>query len=211
MIIKATLADPTLPEISRLIRIPESRQMAQLHKALQLAFGLTDSHLYKFDGGIYYITNDKLGIADDKLKQKQQLKHWDELSQFEQQPDLRHKTLKMPAVLLTDFFANLTHATYVYDFGDDWQFDLEVVDIEDPYEENPAIKVLDVQGPDLLEDGHIEFPALVMAAYEDPKIILDGSSQPRKRLITSSFSQNFMIIVTNDTQPRRLSMARFLL
>ncbi|CAM3795441.1 hypothetical protein WECI108011_08715 [Weissella cibaria] len=70
MIIKATLADPTLPEISRLIRIPEFRQMAQLHKALQLAFGLTDSHLYKFDGGIYYITNDKLGIADDKLKQK---------------------------------------------------------------------------------------------------------------------------------------------
>ncbi|AWF95883.1 IS1096 element passenger TnpR family protein [Weissella cibaria] len=177
MIIKATLADPALPEISRLIRIPEFRQMAQLHKALQLAFGLTDSHLYKFDGGIYYITNDKLGIADNKLKQKQQLKHWDELSQFEQQPDLRHKTLKMPAVLLMDFFSNLTHATYVYDFGDDWRFDIEVVDMEDPYEENPAIKVLDVQGPDLLEDGHIEFPALVMAAYEEPETILDGSAQ----------------------------------
>lgn len=87
------------PAVTRLIDVPATATLPELHQLLQAALGWTDSHLHQFfTAGACY------GIPDDDA--------WPQ--------DQRDEAEARLADLGAAF-------TYVYDFGDDWIHDVEVL------------------------------------------------------------------------------------
>ena len=87
------------PTVQRVIDVPAAITLDELHDVLQLALGWTDSHLHQFrtDDAVYSISIDE----------------WDE----EDQTDERGVRLSaLPPRL-----------AYLYDFGDGWTHDVEVL------------------------------------------------------------------------------------
>ncbi len=91
------------PEISRVLELPITLNLAELHEVLQAAFGWTDSHLHQFNiGGLIY------GAPE-----------------FDEDGLFYNKTFEATQVRLIDF--NFPHdrdktlgILYEYDFGDSW-------------------------------------------------------------------------------------------
>nr|WP_283193708.1 plasmid pRiA4b ORF-3 family protein [Rhizobium sp. AN80A] len=99
------------PEISRVLELPISLNLAQLHEVLQAAFGWTDSHLHQFNiGGLIYGAPefDEDGLSDNT-------------------------TFEATEVRMTDFHfphgGNEDALTflYEYDFGDGWRHLLRLI------------------------------------------------------------------------------------
>jgi hypothetical protein len=96
--LRVTLRD-VLPAVVRLIDVPAASSLPELHDLLQAALGWTDSHLHQFIAG-----NRTYGVADPD---------WgDELNEDESGVDLRDLPPKF---------------VYLYDFGDSWEHDVEVI------------------------------------------------------------------------------------
>jgi hypothetical protein len=99
-VFRATIVDIE-PPIWRLIRVPDDFLLHQLHRVLQLAFGWLDYHLHEFRVGSRRIEGP-------------------------------HEEAQSPTTLdvaLRDLhLVKGSRLTYVYDFGDDWEHELEVVD-----------------------------------------------------------------------------------
>lgn len=93
------------PQISRVLELPISLNLAQLHEVLQAAFGWTDSHLHQFNiGGLIYGAPefDEDGLFDSKI--------------FEA-TGVRMIDLHFPYVR----DENTLTILYEYDFGDNWR------------------------------------------------------------------------------------------
>jgi len=92
------------PEVVRVIDVPAACTLGELHELLQAAIGWTDSHLHEFR------TDDgrRFGVPDGEDA-------FDDLA-----PPLTDET----TVGLRDLAATFT---YLYDFGDDWTHDVEVL------------------------------------------------------------------------------------
>lgn len=91
-----------LPTVQRVIDVPAAITLDELHEVLQLALGWTDSHLHQFrtDSAVYSIPSDD----------------WD-WEDMEEETDERGVRLSA----LPPRFA------YLYDFGDGWAHDVEVL------------------------------------------------------------------------------------
>lgn len=86
------------PAVIRVVDVPTESTLPELHDLLQVAIGWTDSHLHQFVAG-----DRRYGVPDE-----------DDLL------DMRDET----GALLTNLPATFT---YDYDFGDNWQHDIEVL------------------------------------------------------------------------------------
>jgi hypothetical protein len=87
------------PVVTRVIDVPQDSTLPELHDLLQIAVGWTDSHLHQF------VTADKTayGVPDDD--------GW-----MEQRDETKHHLKDLS-----------THFTYLYDFGDGWEHDIDVL------------------------------------------------------------------------------------
>lgn len=93
------------PKISRILELPMTLNLAQLHEVLQAAFGWTDSHLHQFNiGGLIY------GAPE-----------------FDEDGLAHHQTFEATGVRMIDLQfpydedQNTLEISYEYDFGDDWR------------------------------------------------------------------------------------------
>jgi hypothetical protein len=136
--IKAALSEIE-PAIYRTIRIDSDASFDDLHILLQLTFGFEDEHLFQFSPtGMG--SEPCFGVAED--------------------PEEAGAVIDLPgaAPLLdaTEYaIENLLRkqddkAVYVYDMGDQWNFDLEVIAVEEGELELP--EVVAGEGPNLIED-----------------------------------------------------------
>ncbi len=96
--LQVTLADVE-PAVSRVLDVPADATLPELHELLQAGLGWTDSHLHQF-----VTTDATYGIAGDDV--------WP--------TDQRDEATARLAELGTAF-------TYLYDFGDGWSHDVEVL------------------------------------------------------------------------------------
>ena len=99
LVLRITLAY-IQPPIWRIIQIPETYSLLQLHRALQIAFAWQERHLHAFD------------IAGARYSAPHP-----EMSEYES-TDIALSKLKLVAG---------SSFTYTYDFGDDWRQLIEVV------------------------------------------------------------------------------------
>lgn len=93
------------PKISRILELPISLNLAQVHEVLQAAFGWTDSHLHQFNiGGLVYGAPefDEDGWSDNRTFEATDVRLSD--FQFPYDPE------SSPLTIL-----------YEYDFGDNWR------------------------------------------------------------------------------------------
>lgn len=99
------------PPITRVLELPRSLNLAQLHEVLQAVFGWTDSHLHQFVvGGLVY------GPPE-----------------FDPDGELGYRISEASRVTLADF--TFTHeerwrVVYEYDFGDGWWAVLNLTRVE---------------------------------------------------------------------------------
>ncbi|AFZ69393.1 plasmid pRiA4b ORF-3 family protein [Deinococcus peraridilitoris] len=93
------------PSVWRRIQVPSTSTLGQLHAAIQLAFGWTNSHLHEFEIAQQRYTMD---LADE----------------FDDFGGIDEDTVTLTAVLPKG-----TRAKYLYDFGDSWQHTILVEDI----------------------------------------------------------------------------------
>lgn len=95
--LRVTLRD-VLPEVTRVIDVPVSAILPELHNLLQTSVGWTDSHQHQFVAGTV-----QYGVPDE-----------DEL--IEQLDETRVRLQDLPATF-----------SYLYDLGDGWEHDIEVL------------------------------------------------------------------------------------
>ncbi|MEF0942260.1 plasmid pRiA4b ORF-3 family protein [Rhizobium sp. BR 362] len=93
------------PEISRVLELPMTLNLAQLHEVLQATFGWTDSHLHQFNiGGLIYGAPEfeEDGLFDSKIFEATEVRMID--LHFPYDPEENSLTI-----------------LYEYDFGDNWR------------------------------------------------------------------------------------------
>lgn len=95
--LKATMRD-VVPRVTRTVDVPESITLDELHDVLQVALGWTDSHLHRFE--------------TETAHYSYPFEDWDE-------DEVDERGVRLTA--LPPRFA------YIYDFGDDWHHDIEVI------------------------------------------------------------------------------------
>lgn len=86
------------PAVIRVIDVPASSTLPELHELLQAVVGWTDSHLHQFVAGEV-----RYGVPDEDDMQ-------------DEQDEAGVRLTELPA-----------HFTYLYDFGDGWEHDVEVM------------------------------------------------------------------------------------
>ena len=96
--LRVTLRD-VHPTVSRVLDVPTSTTLPELHDLLQVAIGWTDSHLHQFVAG-----DERWGVPSDDS--------WDD------------EELDESTAALKDLPKRFV---YLYDFGDCWEHDVEVL------------------------------------------------------------------------------------
>jgi Plasmid pRiA4b ORF-3-like protein len=96
--LRATMSD-VAPRVTRTLDVPESITLDELHDVLQVALGWTDSHLHRFEAGT--------------VRYSHPFEDWDDEDEGDEH-----------GVRLT---ALPPRFTYVYDFGDHWHHEIEIV------------------------------------------------------------------------------------
>jgi len=100
--LRITILD-IMPEIWREILIENDITFEELHKIIQIAFDWTNSHLYGFN-----INGTLFSVPDEEYES-------DDL-------DVKNK--------ITEFlFSKGQKCIYTYDFGDNWEHEIEIIDI----------------------------------------------------------------------------------
>jgi hypothetical protein len=125
------------PKIHRVLQCPAGRSFATLHRALQAAFGWTNSHSYSFsacDTSIGNRTRTRryklfVSLLDPEMQPESYY-----MSEFDDdQPihDRCYPTLKASQLRYGDLFGHegLRDAewSYRYDYGDNWEHEIEVL------------------------------------------------------------------------------------
>ena len=99
----------TKPKVYRTIQIEQTRTFFELHAAIQIAFGWENSHLH-----VFHINDKEIGMS--------------EFDEFEDQNTLEEKEIRLIETNLSEkqkFY-------YIYDFGDYWEHEIEVVKFIEP-------------------------------------------------------------------------------
>lgn len=95
--LQATMRD-VVPRVTRTFDVPETITLDELHDVLQVALGWTDSHLHRFD--------------TESVRYAQPFEDWEE-------DEVDERGVRLSALP--------PRFTYVYDFGDYWHHDIEIV------------------------------------------------------------------------------------
>ncbi|AQY51471.1 Plasmid pRiA4b ORF-3-like protein [Listeria weihenstephanensis FSL R9-0317] len=185
---KAYLLDITLrycePRISRRVILPAEITFEQLHRVIQAAMGWEDSHLYEFilDEAQTQILD---GMVYDDMKAQQ--KYYQSLSVKDlakmPNPFLAKLKIRKPRAKIDQYLEKGMIFQYIYDFGDDWIHDINVVEIEDNYKANyPEVlsfeggyPIEDCGGPPGYEEIHHVMSNPNHPEYKDMKSWLDPS------------------------------------
>ena len=115
LVLKIQLKDVTNPPMWRQVEIPADFNFLQLHKVIQRVTGLEDVHLWQFNVKAY---DNALQIGVKMDSENLFGPGWDSLT---------HIAGKTP---VTQFLQHTgDKLEYVYDFGDDWIFVVEVKDL----------------------------------------------------------------------------------
>ncbi len=129
-ILKLRITIPDIePEIWREILIKNDTTFKKLHEIIQLSFGWTNSHLYNFEvNGILFSIPDKEFENNDL--------------------DVKNK--------LTEFLIEKGQkAFYTYDFGDNWEHEIKIVDV--------LKKEKGIRYPKCLDEGETGHQKIVVA------------------------------------------------
>ena len=118
--LRVVLRDVT-PSVVRDIVVPSWLRLDQLHDAIQIAMGWTDSHLHQFVVGADLRNGARYGPPNPE---------------FHDADNERKVTLQQIAA------AEGTHIIYWYDFGDDWIHDLTVTSVSPSDDASDALKCL---------------------------------------------------------------------
>lgn len=118
--LRIQLRDVT-PTVVREIVAPSGLRLDQLHDAIQIAMGWTDSHLHQFVAGADLRSGTRYGPPDPE---------------FGGADNERKITLQQIAP------AEGARIIYLYDFGDDWIHDLTVTAVSPPDHAGDALKCL---------------------------------------------------------------------
>ena len=95
--LQATMRE-VVPRVTRTVDVPEAITLDELHDVLQVALGWTDSHLHRFDTGT--------------VRYSYPFEDWEG-------GEVDERGVRLSALP--------PRFTYVYDFGDDWHHDIEVL------------------------------------------------------------------------------------
>lgn len=95
--LRMTMRD-VAPRVTRTLDVPQTITLDELHDLLQVALGWTDSHLHRFEAGT--------------VRYSHPFEDWDE-------HEIDERGVRVSALP--------SRFTYVYDFGDDWHHEIEVV------------------------------------------------------------------------------------
>ena len=140
--------DEVEPRVRRRIEVPLEITLDDLHTAIQIAMGWTDSHLYEFRVGrtAYGIPDPDWGFSE-------------------------HKVLPAKKTRLTEILTGKRKSfAYIYDFGDDWQHTIRAEAITSANSVTLYPRLVDGEGRCPPEDvggawGYAEF----LEAIADPK------------------------------------------
>jgi hypothetical protein len=144
--IKVQIKGITKPPVWRRLLVPSLFNIDQLHTLIQVSFGWGDSHLYQFEAGRGW---DKVlyGLPDED--------GWEDMDDSRENP-------------VTELFGQVGEkASYIYDFGDNWE---HVLTLEDVSKSNlPTAQLIDGKGTCPPEDcGGIWGYANLKEAVNDP-------------------------------------------
>lgn len=121
LVLKIQMKNVKKPPMWREVEVPASFDFMRLHEVIQAVVGLEDCHLWQFNAKAY---DDSLLIACDMD------------TDFSTEP-----THEAEETYLTQFLQkNGDKLEYVYDFGDDWIFTVEVKEVLDKSCESPVCR-----------------------------------------------------------------------
>jgi hypothetical protein len=123
------------PKIYRVLQCPAARSFATLHRALQAAFGWTNSHSYSFSARDTSIRNrarrHKLFVSLLDPEMQPESYYMSEFDDGQPIHDHCYPTLKANQLRYGDLFGHegLRDAewSYRYDYGDNWEHEIEVL------------------------------------------------------------------------------------
>ncbi len=102
------LMDVGNPKVWREIEVPASYTFEQFHKVLQVVFGWSDYHQYEFTDKEGYFGKATFRITIPS----------------EYDAEYEEKTYNARRKKLQSVFPKTKHLTYVYDYGDNWHFEI---------------------------------------------------------------------------------------
>jgi hypothetical protein len=145
--IEATLVD-LAPPVRRVIEVDSTLTLSEFHTVLQAAFGWTDSHLHEFRLGHpnssleWFSPSPTLQVVFTDLSDADDDGPW-----WVETFDERLITVGQ----LCGVGRGL--ASYVYDFGDNWQHQLTLLGANEPKSVTPRARILEAIGPSGVEDS----------------------------------------------------------
>ena len=130
------------PKISRVLTCPPGRSFATLHRALQAAFGWTNSHTYDFsarDASIGTRTRRyKLFVSLINPEIEPESYYMSEFDDDQPLHDHNYPTLRANQLRFGDVFGHFALRdaawSYRYDYGDNWEHKIEVLGWGEPVE-----------------------------------------------------------------------------
>ena len=143
-ILKITLVGTSEPTICRTLSVPCDYTFDDLHHAIQVAFGWTNTHLYKFD-----IVSPRTGESVVSIEDQRDLPIGMDFD--DDWPGTRQWSPDTPltGVLGLRRFRD-KKIIYLYDFGDHWEHEIEVVGRTTKYE--AAVTCMAGEGHPCAED-----------------------------------------------------------
>jgi hypothetical protein len=145
----------------RKVLVPADMSFLDFHKVIQNVFAWKDYHLYDFS-----IYNQKSGKKEFCMVP------------FEEGLEYDKNAVLMKDYMLSDIFPKNSKMVYTYDFGDDWEHDIELLQVIEEYDgELPYL--LEVKGQTPPEDvggvgGFLEFRKIMMdkdhPEYEETEV-----------------------------------------
>lgn len=158
-ILKITLLGTSNPTITRTISIPCDYTFDHLHDAIQVAFGWTNSHLYKFDIEHPRTRQNLVSIEDRRAVPSIGMVNLD--------AEWAHGRRWSPDNALSGVLSlrrfKKKRIIYLYDFGDRWEHEIEVVGRTTRYE--GGVTCMGGEGHPCAEDvgGHVGWRRLKQA------------------------------------------------
>lgn len=132
---RVTLRDVTNPQVWRYVVVPSDFTFEMFHKVLQIVFGWLDYHLYEFTD-----RQDCFDQAEFRITIP---------SEYDDEYD--EKTYDARRKKLSSVFPKRKSLTYIYDYGDYWNFEIRL-ERTSRADESPYARCLDGGGATPPED-----------------------------------------------------------
>lgn len=120
-------------QVMRKMIAPKFMNFKDLHRELQYLFNWNNGHLYEFE----------IGDKDQKIRLFEKSEFLEELAE---------EVALAENYQLSDLLEAGSEFTYIYDFGDNWEVNIEVAEADPQYDKGESL-VIEVQGQAPLEDS----------------------------------------------------------